>query len=159
MSEIKGKLLLITEPITTAMIFGKAKSTDGDSNGELFGGCDGSREKLQAAEIIFSTNQFGYGRSSEIETEMLRASTIKAIVARSFGRQFFRHAVNAGLPLFTAELPETISDKADVTISLTKGTISIGDEIVKTQIYPRFLQECFEAGSPVNVTRQMLGKN
>ncbi len=152
MNEIQGKFVLVNEPITAKMIF---RSSDE----QLFGECDGMGDSLQSAEIIVSTEQFGHGRISEKEIARLKDTGIKAIIARDFGRQFFRYAVNTGLPLFTAEIPATVNDNADIAISLTKGTIALGDEVFKTQAYPRFLRECITHGSLVAVARQMLGKS
>ena len=66
--------------------------------------------------VIIAGINFGCGSSRETSVRALRAVGVKAVVARSFGRIFFRSLFNLGLlPLVCKDLPEGIRDGDTVT--------------------------------------------
>jgi methanogen homoaconitase small subunit len=50
--------------------------------------------------VIVAGKNFGCGSSREQAAAALRATGVKAVVAKSFARIFFRNAINLGIPLF-----------------------------------------------------------
>ncbi|MFH1312102.1 MAG: 3-isopropylmalate dehydratase [Candidatus Eisenbacteria bacterium] len=73
--------------------------------------------QAQAGDIVMAGDNFGCGSSREQPTVGLKAVGIKAVVARSFARIFYRSAINQGLIL--VECPEAVdayheSDPVDV---------------------------------------------
>lgn len=53
--------------------------------------------------ILVAGDHFGINSSREQAVHVLRTMNIRAIVACSFGRQFFRNAINNGLPVFECD--------------------------------------------------------
>lgn len=54
-------------------------------------------QKVQEGDIIIAGHNFGCGSSREHAAMAIKASGIKAVVAKSFGRIFYRNAINLGL--------------------------------------------------------------
>ncbi|MFH1220837.1 MAG: 3-isopropylmalate dehydratase [Candidatus Eisenbacteria bacterium] len=63
-------------------------------------------KEAKAGDIILAGSNFGCGSSREQPTVGLKALGIKAVVAKSFARIFYRSAINQGLIL--VEAPEAI---------------------------------------------------
>ncbi len=75
--------------------------------------------------IIVAGKNFGCGSSREHAARVLLCAGVKAVVASSFARIFFRNAINVGLPIFrSSDLSQTISTGEIVNINIAQGTIS-----------------------------------
>jgi 3-isopropylmalate/(R)-2-methylmalate dehydratase small subunit len=59
--------------------------------------------KTSDGDVILAGRNFGCGSSREQAPAVLKALGIKAIVAKSFARIFFRNAVNLGLPAIVCD--------------------------------------------------------
>ena len=57
--------------------------------------------------ILVAGSNFGVGSTREIVPVLLREAGVRAVVARSFSRGFYRNATNLGLPLAEAEVAGT----------------------------------------------------
>lgn len=69
----------------------------------------GFAARFEPGGIIVAGRHFGINSSREQAVHVLRRMGVAAIVAPSFGRQFFRNAINNGLPVLecdTADLAE-----------------------------------------------------
>jgi 3-isopropylmalate/(R)-2-methylmalate dehydratase small subunit len=58
--------------------------------------------------ILVAGSNFGVGSTREIVPVLLREAGVRAVVARSFSRGFYRNATNLGLPLAEAEAVGTV---------------------------------------------------
>lgn len=79
---------------------------------------------VREGDFIFAGKAFGMGSSRGQAVSSLQEAGIKAIVAQSFARIFYRSAINEGLPLF--ECPEAYknTDEGDVVqIDIESGLI------------------------------------
>lgn len=79
---------------------------------------------LKPGDILVGGSNFGCGSSREQAVEVLTASGIACVVAKSFARIFFRNAINNGLlVLENSELPDLIEEgdrlKVEVNRELT----------------------------------------
>ena len=84
--------------------------------------------------IIIAGKNFGCGSSREQAVVAIQEAGVKAIIAHSFARIFFRNAVNIALPLF--EVPGISCHEGDKIIcSLETGQISIQNESGETVTY------------------------
>ncbi|MBI2508536.1 MAG: 3-isopropylmalate dehydratase small subunit, partial [Betaproteobacteria bacterium] len=59
----------------------------------------GFASRFKSGDVIVAGKNFGINSSREQAVHIMRMMGVAAIVARSFGRQFFRNAVNNGLPV------------------------------------------------------------
>jgi 3-isopropylmalate dehydratase small subunit len=79
---------------------------------------------IEKGDIIVAGSNFGAGSSREHVALMIKHSGIEAVIARSFSRNFYRNAVNIGLPLVEANW-EGIEDGGVLVVDLERGFIEI----------------------------------
>lgn len=56
-------------------------------------------KNVKKGDVIVAGNNFGCGSSRETAVMALKTCGIKAIIAKSFARIFYRNSINLGLPL------------------------------------------------------------
>jgi len=85
--------------------------------------------RIRPGDILIGGKNFGCGSSRETTIQSLLHNGIGAVVARSFGRIFFRNATNQGLPcLVLKDAPENpVGTGARVMISLLDWTLTSDD--------------------------------
>ena len=72
----------------------------------------GFAARFQPGGIIVAGTHFGINSSREQAVHVLRRMGVAAIVAPSFGRQFFRNAINNGLPVLECDTTDITSGSA-----------------------------------------------
>ena len=108
-------------------------------------------EKISQGDFLLVGSNFGCGSSREHAPIALAHTGIKAILAPSFARIFYRNAVDGGylLPIEIDEATvEEISDKDVIEIDITQNKI---DNITKRERYsmkpfPDLIAKIIEAG-------------
>ncbi|HPE63932.1 MAG TPA: 3-isopropylmalate dehydratase small subunit [Methanothrix sp.] len=112
--------------------------------------------EVRAGDFVVAGSNFGCGSSREHAPLGLKGAGVKAVIASSFARIFFRNSINIGLPLFVSADVERIRDGDSIEIDADEGIIfnrSRG-ESYKTTPLPPFLQEIVEAGGLVDYTKR-----
>lgn len=84
--------------------------------------------------ILVAGEHFGINSSREQATHVLHHMKVRAIVAKSFGRQFFRNAINNGLPVFECDTG-AITAGQSLELDLSKGALRC-DERLLQQTHP-----------------------
>lgn len=87
-----------------------------------------------AGGILIAGHHFGINSSREQVTHVLHAMSIRAIVAKSFGRQFFRNAINNGLPVFECDTDQ-IGAEQTINIDFGNGELFVAGRTVR-QTHP-----------------------
>ena len=119
----------------------------------------GFPEKIKDRKVIVGGENFGCGSSREHAPLSIKASGVKAIIASSFARIFYRNAINIGLPvLVNSDAASQVNDGDEVEIDLDKGKIK---DITTGKNYqmpplPDFIQEVISSGGYINHTRKQL---
>ncbi len=119
------------------------------------------KEKVKERKIIAAGSNFGCGSSREHAPISIKASGVKAVIAESFARIFFRNAINIGLPVVTsAEAADFIKDGDEVEIDLSSGKIKdiTGNKIFNINPLPEFIQKIIISGGYINFTRENKGR-
>lgn len=119
------------------------------------------KEKVKERKIIVAGNNFGCGSSREHAPVSIKASGVKAIIASSFARIFFRNAINIGLPVIASiEASNFIQDGDELEIDLSEGKIAdiTRDKIFNINPLPEFIQKIIQSGGYVKFTKENIRK-
>jgi 3-isopropylmalate/(R)-2-methylmalate dehydratase small subunit len=116
-------------------------------------------KKVKDGDFILAGNNFGCGSSREHAPIALSYAGIKAVLALSFARIFYRNAVD-GAYLMPIEIDETaykeINDGDTLEIDIDSNRIidvSTGKEY-RMKPFPRLIKEIIEAGGLFNYRRE-----
>lgn len=75
--------------------------------------------------ILVVGNNFGCGSSREYAVIVLQTAGVKAVVAKTAARIWYRNAVNLGLPvIFCPTLPDAVAEGATLEINVETGVIT-----------------------------------
>ena len=106
-------------------------------------------KKMNQGDIIVAGRNFGCGSSREHAPIALKAAGVSCIIAKSFGRIFFRNAINIGLLIFESEdIADQCSEGDLIKVDTAKGLI---ENINKNRAYklkplPDFIQNIIFLG-------------
>jgi 3-isopropylmalate/(R)-2-methylmalate dehydratase small subunit len=76
-------------------------------------------KEVKQGDLVVGGRNFGCGSSRESAARALKACGVGAVVARSFGRIFYRNAVNIGLPvLVSPDAADLLHDGDEATLDL-----------------------------------------
>lgn len=104
-------------------------------------------KEVRPGDYVVGGENFGCGSSREQAPSVLKALGVKAVVAKSFARIFYRNAINVGLPVIICrEFPDCVQTGDEMELSLDKGLIhSKGQEFVCTKL-PEHMQNILDQG-------------
>jgi len=80
-------------------------------------------KKVKKDDFIVAGNNFGCGSSREIAPLIIKISGVGAILAKSFGRIFYRNAINNGMLLIQCDTDQ-IHEGETLKINVDKGEIT-----------------------------------
>lgn len=112
---------------------------------------------IEAGDVIVAGNNFGCGSSREQAPEIIKALGIRAVIAGSFARIFFRNAINNGLLLIeNRELAGDVKEGDHITVNVGE-CIVYGDKKYPVSKLPDNLLEILNAGGLTNAMRKRNG--
>lgn len=107
--------------------------------------------KVQEGDIVVAGENFGCGSSREQAPSVLKALGVKAIVAKSFARIFYRNAINIGLPVVVSgDLYDKVEQLDEIELDLTEGVIKTKDETLPCTKLPPYMQNILDHGGLIN---------
>lgn len=116
-------------------------------------------KKVTKNTIILAGENFGTGSSREEAVNVFKLLGIKAIVAKSFARIYYRNLINNGIPAIKLEWKEgDFSDGDSVEISLIKGEILNNTNNLEEKFskLPSFIAKILEEGGILNQLKKSL---
>jgi 3-isopropylmalate dehydratase small subunit len=116
-------------------------------------------KKVAMSQIIVAGVGFGCGTGRESSATVLKEAGIRAIVAKSFGRLFFRNAINRGILLIEAAALvdcEALRDGDELTIDLDSREIRFGNSQYDFLAPPQIIREIIMAGGLVSYGKLLL---
>ena len=113
--------------------------------------------QVKQGDFIVAGANFGCGSSREHAPLAIKTSGIKAVIAKTFARIFYRNAINIGLVIIeNDEIQNDIDVNDDIDIDLNNGKIynKSKNKEYSFSPYPREIQKLIEAGGLVEYTKQ-----
>jgi len=78
--------------------------------------------RVKAGDFIAAGNNFGLGSSREHAPLVIKLAGVRAVLAKSVARIFFRNAINLGLPVLICDT-DKINDGDELEIDPAAGTV------------------------------------
>lgn len=112
---------------------------------------EGFPAKLREYPILVAGRNFGCGSAREQASTAIKGLGVKAVVAASFARTFYRNAINDGLTIVESpECYEAVKEGDHIDINLAEGRIAhAGREYSFPQIPPS-VRKILELGGLAN---------
>jgi 3-isopropylmalate/(R)-2-methylmalate dehydratase small subunit len=105
------------------------------------------QERLAQSPVVVAGKNFGCGSAREQAATCLIGVGVKAVVARSYSRVFFRNAINTGL--VAVECPaavDAVNEGDEVWVDYEAGLVTVGGVDYPFAPFPPVLKEILEAG-------------
>ena len=103
--------------------------------------------KVHKGDIIVADKNFGCGSSREQAPSVLKALGIKAVIAKSFARIFYRNSINIGLPVIVCkDLYEHVEDGGQADLDLSAGTVTVDGQVFSCTKLPEYMQHILNQG-------------
>ena len=103
--------------------------------------------RIDAGDVIVAGKNFGNNSSREQAVHVLRLLGVSAIVAASFGRQFFRNCINNGLPVVECNVSGIVeNDSIELDLALGRVAVPARGIVRETPPLPGEVQAILAAG-------------
>ena len=113
-------------------------------------------KNVKKDDFIIAGYNFGCGSSREHAPLAIKASGVKAVIAKTFARIFYRNAINIGKKKKKNDEIQNDIDKDDeISIDIYNGKIinKTKNKEYSFKPYPKGIQKIIEAGGLVNYTK------
>ncbi len=102
---------------------------------------------VKPGDFVIAAENFGCGSSREQAPSVLKALGVKAVLANSFARIFYRNAINIGLPVIVCkDLHDHVSAGDELELSMTEGVARVNGTAYACTKLPANLQEILDQG-------------
>lgn len=102
---------------------------------------------VKPGDFVVADDNFGCGSSREQAPSVLKALGVKAVIAKSFARIFYRNAINIGLPVIVCkELHDEVNAGDECELSLEDGIISVNGKTYTCTKLPAKMQAILNQG-------------
>jgi 3-isopropylmalate/(R)-2-methylmalate dehydratase small subunit len=111
---------------------------------------------VKKGDVVVAGKNFGSGSSREHAPLVLKVAGVKAVVAPTFARIFYRNAFNIGLPILESpEAAERIDagDEIDVNFKTGKIVNKTKGETYRAEPFPEFMTELIRKGGLVGYVK------
>lgn len=103
--------------------------------------------KVKPGDYVVANENFGCGSSREQAPSVLKALGVRAIIAKSFARIFYRNAINIGLPVIVCkELYDQVSTGDQMELDLESGVVTTGGKEYTCTKLPPYMQQILDQG-------------
>ena len=114
-------------------------------------------KNVKDGDIILAGKNFGCGSSREQPVVGFKAVGIKAVIAESFARIFYRASINQGLILIECqEAVKEYSEGDEIKLDIDTGKITVGSKSYSFPLLPKEIIAIREAGGLLAYTRLKL---
>lgn len=113
-------------------------------------------KEVLSGDIIVAGDNFGCGSSREHAPLALKAAGVKAVLAKSFARIFYRNSFNIGFPIYELNECNEINANDELEIDETNALIinKTSNKSYKFTPIPPFMQELVDAGGLIEYAKK-----
>jgi 3-isopropylmalate/(R)-2-methylmalate dehydratase small subunit len=112
-------------------------------------------KKLRSYDIFVAGRNFGCGSAREQAATAIIGLGVKAVIACSFARTFYRNAINSGLPIIECpSLYEAVREDDQIEIDVANGTIQCGNTQHPFPKFPDSVRQLLELGGLAEYLKQ-----
>ena len=113
--------------------------------------------QIQPGDVIVAGKNIGCGSSREQAPEIIKALGIRAVIAKSFARIFFRNSINNGLLLIEQpDLHDDIKEGDAITVKMNEH-VDYNGKTYPIAALPENLMDIIQAGGLVKAMRKRNG--
>ena len=116
----------------------------------------GFAASVEPGDVLVAGNNFGCGSAMEVAVTAVLGAGIRAVLAQSFSRTYYRNAINNGLLPVICET-QRISEGHRLMVSLREGmtvhNLTTGEAITADSL-PQIMLDIFQAGGLVPYFRE-----
>lgn len=124
----------------------------------LVGVSEDMPQRVKPGTILVAGENFGYGSSREHAAWALKLSGVRAVLALSFARIFYRNAINIGLPVLTIppEARQAVGDGDTIVVDAAEGVVELPGKGLRFHTDPLdpLLRRIVEAGGIVEYVKR-----
>ena len=103
--------------------------------------------QVKPGDFVVADENFGCGSSREQAPSVLKALGVKAVIAKSFARIFYRNSINIGMPVIVSkELYDVVKDGDDMELDFQAGVITANGKEYSCTKLPAKMQEILDQG-------------
>ena len=103
--------------------------------------------EVKPGDFVVGGENFGCGSSREQAPGVLKALGVKAVIAKSFARIFYRNAINIGLPAIVCkDLPDEVKTGDQMELHMLEGTAEANGKVYSCTKLPEYMQNILNQG-------------
>lgn len=111
--------------------------------------------KVDNGDFIVAGKNFGCGSSREHAPIAIKGCGIRAVIAESFARIFYRNSTNVGLTLIEAPgISQYVKEGDKIEINMDNGVIIAGENKIEFKKLPPFMLGILEEGGLINYLKK-----
>lgn len=160
---IEGRVIKLGDKIDTDVIIPAKhlKYTEPEYLAQhVFESIDSEFHKKAKGAIIVAGKVFGMGSSREQAAIAIKAAGIRAILAESFARIFYRNAINNGLPVIVCpDITKEVNEGEIIKVNIESGEVVIGNHTIKCKGVTGMALDILRAGGLIEYLKNLEKKN
>lgn len=117
-------------------------------------------DNFKEGDFVVAEENFGCGSSREQAPAVMKALGVKAVIAKSFARIYFRNAINLGILVIECPQADRIGNLDEILLDLESGKIINKTKNEEYDIVPMtgFLKDILDAGGIVPYKKARMDK-
>ncbi|MEM1541658.1 MAG: 3-isopropylmalate dehydratase small subunit [Ignisphaera sp.] len=161
---IEGKVIKLGDKIDTDVIIPAKhlRFTDPQYLAQhVFEPIDPEFHKKARGAVIVAGKVFGMGSSREQAAIAIKAAGVKAVIAESFARIFYRNAINNGLPAIVCPgISKEVNEGDIIVVDIETGEVRVrGNKTVKCRGITGMALEILKSGGLIEYLRNLDKEN
>uniref|UniRef100_A0A7C5XJ71 3-isopropylmalate dehydratase small subunit n=1 Tax=Ignisphaera aggregans TaxID=334771 RepID=A0A7C5XJ71_9CREN len=122
----------------------------------IFESIDPEFHKKAKGSIIVAGKVFGMGSSREQAAIAIKAAGVKAVLAESFARIFYRNAINNGLPVMICpEITKEVDEGDIIVVNIEEGKVLVRNKVINCKGITGMALDILKAGGLIEYLKNL----